>query len=178
MADITLPEHPSLREDEAHLFRLHFHRLVRLVQRDGGVPEDVAEDCVSFAFLQLCRKQPAGGEATVGWLRVVARHEAYAWQRGARRLRSLDECASRRTHDGEYVSVAELVRAPVDVELAVEAREALRALARLRPKRRRALALKVAGLHYREIQERLGVTYTWVNRHISEGRAELRSGRE
>lgn len=77
-----------------------------------------------------------------------------------------------------YVSVAELVRAPVDVELAVEAREALRALARLRPKRRRALALKVAGLHYREIQERLGVTYTWVNRHVSEGWAELRSGLE
>jgi DNA-directed RNA polymerase specialized sigma24 family protein len=55
---------------------------------------------------------------------------------------------------------------------------ALRALARLRPKRHRALALKVAGLHYREIQERLGVTYTWVNRHVSEGWAELRSGLE
>jgi DNA-directed RNA polymerase specialized sigma24 family protein len=51
-------------------------------------------------------------------------------------------------------------------------REPLRALAGLRC-RRRILELKVAGFSYREIMELLGVTYTNVNRHLTEGRAEL-----
>jgi hypothetical protein len=33
---------------------------------------------------------------------------------------------------------------------------------------------KVAGYRYTEIMERLGVTYTNVNRHLTEARAELR----
>jgi DNA-directed RNA polymerase specialized sigma24 family protein len=36
------------------------------------------------------------------------------------------------------------------------------------------LGLKLAGFSYREITELLGVTYTNVNRHLSEGRAERR----
>ena len=63
---------------------------------------------------------------------------------------------------------------PVDVELAFDAREALRSLARLGDRRRTALTLKVAGYSYREIQDLLGVTFTWINRHLTEGRAELR----
>ena len=68
----------------------------------------------------------------------------------------------------------DLVPAPVDVELAFDAREALRSLAGLGDRRRTALTLKVAGYSYREIQELLGVTFTWINRHLTEGRAELR----
>jgi RNA polymerase sigma factor (sigma-70 family) len=75
---------------------------------------------------------------------------------------------------GEPLTLAERVPAPVDTELAVEAREALRALAGLRWRRRRVLELKLAGFSYREIMERLGVTYTNVNRHLTEARAELR----
>jgi hypothetical protein len=37
-----------------------------------------------------------------------------------------------------------------------------------------ACSLKLAGFSYREIMELLGVTYTNVNRLLSEGRAELR----
>lgn len=84
--DVPGPQDALSAGDEAELFRLHFRRLVRLVQRDAGVPEAVGEDCASLAFL------------------------------------------------------------------------------------------RVSGLRYREIQRRLGVTYTWVNRHVSEGRAQLRSG--
>jgi DNA-directed RNA polymerase specialized sigma24 family protein len=36
------------------------------------------------------------------------------------------------------------------------------------------LTLQLAGYSYKEIAERLGKTYTWVNRHLTEGRAELR----
>jgi RNA polymerase sigma factor (sigma-70 family) len=164
-----------LRGDEAELFRLHYTRLVRQVQRCDGVPEAVAEDCASFAFLQLCCSQPERCAQTPGWLRVVARHEAYAWHRRTSRFPSLDEPAGApRADGGARTTFAELVRAPLDVELAVEAREALRGLARLGDARRAALTLKVAGYSYREIQELLGVSYTWVNRHITEGRRKLR----
>jgi DNA-directed RNA polymerase specialized sigma24 family protein len=75
---------------------------------------------------------------------------------------------------GEPLTHAERLPAPVDTELAVEAREALRALAGLRRRRRRVLELKLVGFSYREIMALLGVTYTNVNRHPSEGRARLR----
>jgi DNA-directed RNA polymerase specialized sigma24 family protein len=71
-----------------------------------------------------------------------------------------------------------LLEAPVDVELAVEAREALHALAGLRWRRRRMLVLRAAGYSYKEIAEMLSVTYTNVNGHVTGGRAELRELRE
>jgi RNA polymerase sigma factor (sigma-70 family) len=169
----------ALRGDEAELFRLHYKRLVRQVQHGDGVPEAVAEDCASFAFLQLCRKQPERCEHTPGWLRVVARHEAYAWHRRMNRFPSLDEpVGGPAAGAGGGTTFAELVRAPLDVELAFDAREALRSLAGLGDRRRAALTLKVAGYSYREIQELLGVSYTWVNRHITEGRRMLRRAAE
>jgi len=161
-----------LRGDEAELFRLHYTILVRRVQRGDGVPEAVAEDCASFAFMQLCRTQPDRCEQTPGWLRTVARHEAYAWHRHTNRCWSLDEPAP--ALDGRRATFTDLVPAPVDVELAVDAREALRSLAGLGDRRRTALTLKVAGYSYSEIQQLLGVTFTWINRHVTEGRAELR----
>jgi hypothetical protein len=62
-----------------------------------------------------------------------------------------------------------LLEAPVDVELAVEAREALHALAGLRWRRRRMLVLRAAGYSYKEIAEMLSVTYTNVNGHVTGG---------
>jgi RNA polymerase sigma factor (sigma-70 family) len=172
--------HAPLRGDEAELFRLHYTRLVRQVKSRDGVPEAVAEDCASFAFLQLCRTQPHRCEQTPGWLRTVARYEAYAWHRLTRRFPSLDEGPLRTDGEGgERVPASERVRAPVDVDLAVDAREALRSLTGLGERRRAALTLQVAGFSYKEIQQLLGVSYTWVNRHITEGRAALRErGRE
>jgi RNA polymerase sigma factor (sigma-70 family) len=167
--------HPDPRGDEPELFRRHHERLLRLVARDTGAPPAVAEDACSFAWLQLLRYQPER-ERIVGWLRVVARHEALRLQRQQWGTRPL-EVPTREGWDrqtGEPLTLAERVPAPVDTELAVEAREALRALAGLRWRRRRVLALKVAGYRYTEIMGRLGVTYTNVNRHLTEARAELR----
>jgi DNA-directed RNA polymerase specialized sigma24 family protein len=42
------------------------------------------------------------------------------------------------------------------------------------PHRRTALTLRAPGYRYKEIQQLLGVTYTWVNRHVTEGRQALR----
>lgn len=77
----------------------------------------------------------------------------------------------RRGRSGDSVPVEEFAEAPVDVELAVEAREVLRLLADLRWRRRRVLALKVAGYSNPEVMKILSVTYTkvrgngpsWVN---------------
>jgi hypothetical protein len=60
------------------------------------------------------------------------------------------------------------------VGLAVEAPEALRALAALRRRRRRILALKLAGFSYREIMERLGGDLDQRQAAPEGGRAELR----
>jgi DNA-directed RNA polymerase specialized sigma24 family protein len=68
----------------------------------------------------------------------------------------------------------ERVRARLDVELAHEARDLLRSIAALGINRRTALTLRAAGYSYREIQDLLGVTYTWVNRHVTEGPRALR----
>jgi len=79
----------------------------------------------------------------------------------------------RDSQTGEPLTLADRLPAPVDTELAFEAREALRALADLRWRRRRVLALKVAGFSYREIMERLALTYTNVNRQLVRGRKDL-----
>jgi RNA polymerase sigma factor (sigma-70 family) len=166
---------PRSLGDEEELFRAHHERLLRLVSRDTGAAQALAEDACCFAWLQLLRHQPER-KRIVGWLRVVARHEALRLQRQQWRTRPL-EVPTKEGWDGqtgEPLTLAERIPAPVDTELAVEAREALRALAGLRWRRRRVLELKLAGFSYREIMELLGVTYTNVNRHLTEARAELR----
>ena len=59
-----------------------------------------------------------------------------------------------------------------------EAREALRALASLRPRQRRDLALLVGGFSYREIRCLTGPrTDTNVTKHIAKARAGVRRRR-
>jgi DNA-directed RNA polymerase specialized sigma24 family protein len=112
----------------------------------------------------------------------VARTEARRLLSQERGLLSLDQGPPRSAPrgDGEEgpLPLVERLARPVDVELAVEAREALRSLADLRWRRRRVLALQAAGYGYKEIAEMLSVTYTNVNRHVTEGRGELRQLRD
>lgn len=169
---------PSERGDEAALFLEHQRFLVRVTTQRFGDSRDLAEDAVAFAWLQLLRYQP-DREAVVGWLRVVARNEGYRLLRISRREPFLEDKRHRPRDaaSGERLDWQELLPAPLDTELAVEARDLLRALAGLRWHQRTVLTLQLAGYSYREIAERLGKTYTWVNRHLTEGRAELRRRR-
>jgi DNA-directed RNA polymerase specialized sigma24 family protein len=50
----------------------------------------------------------------------------------------------------------------------------VRALAGLCWHQRTVLTLLLAGYSYKESAQRLGRTYTWVNLHVTEGRAGLR----
>src|SRR5207249_10659128 len=124
-----------------------------------------------FAWLQLCRRQP-GRESIVGWLRVVARREAYRLHARQRGLVPLDDPVGAPAADETTgaLTLADVLPSDFDLDRAVEAREALRALAELRWRRRRVLALRLAGYSYQEIPRILGVTYTNVNRHVTEGR--------
>jgi RNA polymerase sigma factor (sigma-70 family) len=166
---------PSERGDEAALFLEHQRFLLRVTARRFGGSQELAEDACAFAWLQLLRCQP-DREAVVGWLRVVARNEGYRLLRISRREPFLEDRPQPRRDaaNGEPLDWQQLLPAAVDTELAVEARELLRALAGLRWHQRAVLALQLAGYSYNEIAERLGKTYTWVNRHLTEGRAELR----
>jgi DNA-directed RNA polymerase specialized sigma24 family protein len=104
------------------------------------------------------RHQPER-DAIVGWLVVVARHEL---------LRLLGrECAARPLEEA-----CDPVAPGPERE---EARALLEAMAALRPHQRRVLALQAAGHSYREIQAACGGrTFTWLNRHTTEGRRALR----
>lgn len=170
-----------LRGDEAELFRRYGDWLVRVTRLRLQCSEELAEDAAAHAWVQLCRTQPERTEELPGWLRVVALYEGYHLLRKAGREPPFEDACRHEREDGrggQPVPVEELVADPVEVELAVEAREALRALAGLRWRRRRVLALKAAGYRYEEIAELLGVTYTNVNRQMTRGRAELRQLRE
>jgi RNA polymerase sigma factor (sigma-70 family) len=166
---------PPGRGDEAALFLEHQRFLLRVTARRFGGSQELAEDACGFAWLQLLRCQP-DREAVVGWLRVVARNEGLRLLRISRREPFLEDRPCRRSDpaSGEPLDWQALLPAREDTELAVEARELLHALEGLRWHQRTVLTLQLAGYSYKEIAQRLGKTYTWVNRHLTEGRAELR----
>jgi RNA polymerase sigma factor (sigma-70 family) len=141
------------------LFRRHHRLLVRMVETRLGVSRELAEDACGRAWLQLLRDQP-GGDRIIGWLYTVAKYEAFALMRRTRR-EVLQE---------EFLLVASIV----GIDDVVDAREMLGLIAGLKPQQRVVLLLRAEGHSYKSICQLTGRTYTWVNRHISEGRQALR----
>jgi RNA polymerase sigma factor (sigma-70 family) len=153
-------EQRGLRGDEDALYRAHHRELLRATRRRfPHAPHALVEDACAFAWTQLLRSQPER-ESVVGWLVVVARHELLRLLRSEAGACALEE-----------------VPEPVAPAAAREdAHALLEAMAALRPHQRRVLALQAAGLSYRDIQAACGGrTFTWVNRHASEGRRALRA---
>jgi RNA polymerase sigma factor (sigma-70 family) len=161
------------------VLRKHRAQLLWIARRWSGSADD-AEDALQRALEIYVRRLESLDPATeLAWLKVVVRHEAMAIRRA--RVESLplegEDLADRLPAPG--VAVDE--RAERNERLA----RSLQALARLKPDERTALLLKAQGLSYREISERLGWTYTKVNRAITEGRrrflgvfANIESGEE
>jgi RNA polymerase sigma factor (sigma-70 family) len=167
----------ALSEAEAErLFRDHGDGLVRAIRRRLRCGDALAEDACAFAWLQLWRTRPASRERIFGWLYVVALHEGLRLLRACARELSAED---RPGTDGYAASSLEQrIADPHTTELSIEARDALHALASLKPRQRGALTLKAAGYSYREIADLLGVTYTYVNRHLTEGRRAVRELRD
>lgn len=129
-------------------------------------PAEVLQDACQDAWLAYLRHRSRLEPEPIGWLCVVARRLVLAEiRRHQARQLSADQLAEA---GWEPASRAD------DVPTCAEAREALRELAELRPSRRRALIGRAIGLSYHELAEATGTTYTAVNRHVTEGRGELR----
>jgi RNA polymerase sigma factor (sigma-70 family) len=124
-----------------------------------GLPRDVAEDSAQEALLILHKKLRAfaSAEHRRNWLMVVARHQA---------LREL----RRRNREVPRAEAAVVAHDP-DLALVIDAR---RALASLPANKALPLLAIASGWSYEELGERLGRTYSWVNRSVSEGRALAR----
>jgi RNA polymerase sigma factor (sigma-70 family) len=165
----------ALSEAEAErLFRDHGDGLVRAIRRRLRCGDALAEDACAFAWLQLWRTRPASRERIFGWLYVVALHEGLRLiRRGGIELLA-DHPDGMGGVGSQTDPLADRLADPRTTELRVDAREALRTLAALKPRQRGVLALQAAGYTYQEIAEVLGVTYTYVNRHLTKGRRAVR----
>lgn len=150
--------------DVETLYRECSDDLYRALRRrfDRSVPDALVEDaCQAAWMIAWTHRDRISDESPMGWLVTVARHELLALLRAGR-------------HEFATGEEAIAVDRRCDLELALDAREALETLATLSTNQRRALSLKAAGYSYGELAELTGKTYTWVNRHLSEGRARLR----
>jgi RNA polymerase sigma factor (sigma-70 family) len=160
---------PTPHGDEEALYRAHHARLLCLIARDVSARPQVIEDACAYAWAELLARQPER-TSIVGWLRVVARHEAI-------RL----AC-----HDRMTVSIGALEIAPsphparstscptASASDHCEALEALATLSALPGRKRAFLTMKVAGYGYEEIAEQLGVSHRTVDRQLVRARRAAR----
>jgi RNA polymerase sigma factor (sigma-70 family) len=146
------------------LYRECSDDLYRALRRrfDQSVPDALIEDACQSAWMIAWRWRGRLSGEFMGWLVTVARHEVLALLREQRGELGLgDDQLEHMDRDS-------------DPESACEVRLALEVLAGLTSNQRLALGLVVAGYSYEEVAALTGKTYTWVNRHVSEGRARAR----
>lgn len=163
----------ALRGDEADLYTRHHRALRRAVAGRVRMSADLVEEACQQAWLILLRRQPDRGATLFAWLVTVAIHEGYRLSAIDRRDLSLDAPAPAADewvpgHQGHRIVDRDVV------DESLEARRALRALAALTGRQRQYAVLRVAGLSYREIAAREGVTYTNVNKHLTKASRRLK----
>src|SRR4051794_18537739 len=153
--------------------------LLLRVARPYSLCADDAHDAVQRALEIYMRRVESLDPATeLAWLKVVVKHEALAVRRSRAGVASEELDLDAVPAAGQR-SVEERIESSERVERSAEV------MRRLKRDEARALMLKAEGLSYNEIGERLGWTYTKVNRCITEGRrrfmklyAELETGAE
>ncbi|UTI63900.1 RNA polymerase sigma factor [Paraconexibacter antarcticus] len=160
-------EPPPAHGDEAALFHQHHRDLHRAIARRVNGSTQLVEDACQFAWMRLIDCQP-DRDKIFGWLYVVALHEAYRLSGIERRDAHLDRLPSR---EGDWIT---LMTDPRTIDLVLDAREALRALAALPERQRRDFALHVGGRSYREIAAATRRTYTNVDKTLDRARAQVK----
>jgi RNA polymerase sigma factor (sigma-70 family) len=156
---MNAPLDPAAATRLEALFRDFAPGLLGIVARSLHRPRAAVEDGCQQAWAILARRPDVlDGPAPRAWLVTVAVRECIAEARRA---------------PPPVDPLPERVAPALDDLL--EAREALRLVAELRPVRRRVFERRLAGLAYAEIVAEQGLTYTNVNRQITESRAELRA---
>lgn len=170
---------PRPRGDEDALYREHASHLRRAVARNATTSAQTIEDACSYAWQRLLEVQPERTPHIFGWLRTVATHEAWRLMRRDRRgePQSLDHALQITTGGAEPHadgSLHDVVADPrLDPERTVEAREALRAVARLPERKRTILGLQVAGMKYAEITAITGEDTKGIDRQLRRARLRL-----
>lgn len=148
--------------DEARLFaELHEPLVASLTSALRG-DRHLAEEAATVTWLILLRRQPDRDRPLNAWLYVTA-------LTAARRIR-------RQGHHLELFEIPDQTAAGVgrDPLEIVGQRDQLQLLEQLSASQRNTLTLLGRGYSHREIAAATGHTYTWVHRHITEGRAALR----
>jgi RNA polymerase sigma factor (sigma-70 family) len=150
-------------ERVATIVARHGDLLLRIA-RQFSLCADDAHDAVQRALEIYMRRVDSLDPATeLAWLKVVVKHESLAVRRGRAGV-SGDEVDLDAVPAVAQRSVEERFESSERVERSAEI------MRRLKRDEARALMLKAEGLSYNEIGERLGWTYTKVNRCITEGR--------
>lgn len=128
-------DQPPPPVDDVELFEEHATRLLAAVSATVRTSPMNVEDACAFAWLQLLRYRPERRRA-FGWLCTTAIREAIKLDRRARRLVELDRL-------GEH-PVSDLRQ---DLDHRIETLTAIQTIddARLRPRERRLIALRVLG---------------------------------
>ena len=160
-------EPPPVHGDEAALFQQHHRDLHRAIARRVNGSPELVEDACQFAWMRLIDCQP-DRDKIFGWLYVVALHEAYRLSGIERRDAHLDSLPTR---DGDWTV---LMIDPRTIDVVLEAREALRAVAALPERQRRDFTLHVGGHSYREIATATHRTYTNVDKTLDRARAQVK----
>ena len=138
--------------------------LLTRVARGYSLCADDAQDAVQRALEIYMRRVDSLDPATeLAWMKVVVKHEALAVRRGRAGVAGEEIDLDAMPAVGQR-SVEERLESAERVERSAEV------MRRLKRDEARALMLKAEGLSYVEIGERLGWTYTKVNRCITEGR--------
>jgi RNA polymerase sigma factor (sigma-70 family) len=134
------------------------------VARAHSLCADDAEDAVQRSLEIYMRRAESLDPATeLAWLKVVVKHEAMAVRRARAGVASEEV-------DLDAVPAPAQRSVEERLESAERVRRSAEVMRRLKRDEARALMLKAEGLSYLEIGERLGWTYTKVNRCITEGR--------
>jgi RNA polymerase sigma factor (sigma-70 family) len=148
---------PSPAQRLEALYRDFAPTLIRRAAGTLRTPPHAVEDACQIAWARLAgRPDVLDGPSPRGWLLTVALHAYFAEVRDAPLPLTVDP------------------RTAAPIEDTLEAREALRLVAQLRPVRRRVFERRLAGLSYAEIAAELEITYTNVNRQLVDSRAEFR----
>ena len=151
----------------ARLVAKHERSLMRVALHWSLCSDDAFDAYQRALEIYVRRLDTLDPTTETAWMKVVVKHEALA----VRRARADSLPAEEIDFDGH---AAESQR-PVDDLLAGRERvkRSAEALRLLKPDEARALLLKGDGLSYAEIGQRLGWSYTKVNRCLTEGRARF-----
>ena len=144
-------------------YREHHEELTRQLA-DRFRDRWLADEAMGQAWLIAMRYADRLDQDCRGWLYVVARnHVIKLLQQRARTTELSDLIVASTPFDG--MTVEDQVHASIRLQ---------RTLAGLGANQRTATFLQAAGFSYREIETICGKTNTWVNRHVTEGRARAR----